>query len=119
MGVNTSMNKQLELKRASILIECFLGTFEIKEKLEVSVKFDGRLRQYLGIADTDISKRTATIRLSSHAWPSMSQFARIETIAHEAAHVITDFIYPNSESHGVEWRFIMTLLGFNGDYDDS
>ena len=85
---------------------------------DIRVEWSNRLTRCVGKAIFRPANKTGTIKLSSKLWSSMSNKDQDDTILHECAHLIADYLYGieviNTEGHaghGVTWKIIARRIG--------
>jgi len=79
----------------------------------VFVEWNGRFTHRLGDATYNRITYRARIRLSSVLWPRASEEVRMETVVHEACHVIVGFKHGYvPRPHSSEWKAAMRNCGF-------
>jgi predicted SprT family Zn-dependent metalloprotease len=94
-----------------IAIACVLcGVEELIGRIRVA--WNGRFIARMGDARWDHRKGTGLIRLSMPLWPKASQDEQVETITHEACHVIADYKFGGRQMHGARWQEMMRLCGY-------
>ena len=75
----------------------------------ISVSFNGRFTSRMG----DAHYSNKAIRLSKPLWPIASPEERLQTIIHEACHIVADHLYNRRfiQAHGREWKRLMIRMG--------
>jgi predicted SprT family Zn-dependent metalloprotease len=97
--------------REYIDIACHVcGVPELAGKIRVV--WNGRFSARMGDARWDPARGTGLIRLSRPLWPKASEEERMETVIHEACHVIADYKFGGRQRHGPRWRQMMALCGY-------
>jgi SprT protein len=86
---------------------------EVPELAQVIlVEWNTRFRCRLGDASYNPITYRARIRLSTPLWPRASAEVRMETVVHEACHVIVGFKHGfGPAAHGTEWKQAMRNCG--------
>lgn len=94
-----------------VAIACTLcGVDELTERIRVA--WSGRFSARMGDARWDHRRGLGFIRLSSQLWPKASPDEQLETIAHEASHVIADHKFGGRQMHGPRWQEMMRRCGY-------
>jgi predicted SprT family Zn-dependent metalloprotease len=107
----TSMSMNPNDVTEYIAIACMLcGVDELADRIRVA--WSGRFIARMGDARWDSSRKAGLIRLSLPLWPKASRDEQLETIAHEACHVIADYKFGGRQMHGPRWQQMMCLCGY-------
>lgn len=94
-----------------IAIACTLcGVDELIGRIRVA--WNGRFIARMGDARWDHCKGEGLIRLSLPLWSKASHEEQVETIVHEACHVIADYKFGGRQMHGPRWQEMMRLCGY-------
>ncbi len=78
----------------------------------IRVAWNGRFSARMGDARWSDRQGLGFIRLSSRLWPKAGHDERVETITHEACHVIADYTFGGRQMHGPRWREMMRRCGY-------
>ncbi len=79
---------------------------------KVRFAWNSRFIARMGDARWSFSRGHGLIRLSSALWQKATDEAQMETVAHEACHVIADYRFGSRQKHGPRWRQMMRLCGY-------
>jgi SprT protein len=94
-----------------IAIACTLcGVDELAARTRVT--WNARFFARMGDARWDCRQNLGFIRLSAPLWAKASRDQQVETIIHEACHVIADYKFGRRQKHGPRWQEMMRLCGY-------
>lgn len=94
-----------------IAIACTLcGVEELSGRIRVA--WNSRFIARMGDARWNPRQGLGFIRLSYALWPKAGHDEQVETIAHEACHVIADYKFGGRQLHGPRWKQMMRLCGY-------
>ncbi len=79
---------------------------------QIDFTWNARFTARMGDARWDPQTRRGLIRLSSVLWPKADRDEQVETVVHEACHVIAGHLYGPSQGHGPNWRALMRRCGY-------
>jgi len=79
---------------------------------KISVSFNARFTARMGDATYNAKTGTGRVRLSAPLWPKANRDEQIETVIHEACHVVVIFKHGRVSAHGAEWIAMMTKCGY-------
>jgi predicted SprT family Zn-dependent metalloprotease len=74
--------------------------------------WNSRFTARMGDARWDARLGRGRIRLSRALWPRASRDEQVETIVHEACHVIAGFLHGPKQGHGPRWQELMRRCGY-------
>lgn len=74
---------------------------------EVAVKFSNRMTSTMGYA---YRKKEKGIKLSKPLFDKATVEQRVQTIVHEACHIVQFVKFPKSKAHGPEWKSLMRAM---------
>src|SRR5262249_56661547 len=83
---------------------------ELAKRIEL--RWNARFTARMGDARWFPRKNQGIIRLSMPLWPKASPEERVETVIHEACHVIAECLFGPRQGHGSKWRNLMKRCGY-------
>lgn len=98
--------------RETFEIACTLcGVPELVGK--VRIVWNARFTARMGDARWNYAQGRGLIRLSRPLWPKATEEEQMETVIHEACHLIADYKFGRRQVHGPRWRQMMRLCGYD------
>lgn len=79
---------------------------------KVRIVWNSRFISRMGDARWSLTQGRGLIRLSRPLWPKASEEERMETVIHEACHIIADYKFGSRQIHGPRWQQMMRLCGY-------
>ena len=85
--------------------------FNCPYKKQIDISFSNRMGKTAGLAYPTLSK----IKYSSIYLSQIPKFIFDKTIAHEVAHLYSDFFFQKSTKHSKLWKRVMGATGYRPD----